>query len=410
MEAAQKRVRARREIVLISLMTALCLAGDSFLYIALPLHWEAAGLDTLFEVGVILAANRIVRIPLNPLVARFYRRATCRQGFFLAVFFSVVSTAGYGLVQGLAAWLVMRFLWGLAWTLLRLGTLFTIVRVADPGMLGVLTGINNGLYRLGSLAGMLLGGLLADSLGLAAAALMMAALAVPAFALLLMSPGVGRGEAGGRESADTAHGALPSRLSHGCLVRVMMTAFVVAMACQGVTASTISLLVDTHMHEGLFILGATLNAATLSGVLQSLRWIWEPVLAPIFGRMSDSAGRARVTALGCAFCALTMAGAAWCTSLMPLCVMILLVLLAATMVTTASDALGNMAAMHSAGPRGCLAAFALFTDLGAAAGPLLAYAVTALADASRAWTGTGIVLAALAACWWAAGEPVDGHR
>ena len=166
---------AKAEITLISIVTALCLVGDSFLYVALPLHWESAGLATLFEVGVILAANRLVRIPLNPLITLFYNRVSCRTGIWIATILAIISTAGYGLSQGLFLWLCMRFLWGLSWTLLRLGTLFTILRVSSPSTLGYLTGINNGLYRLGSLAGMLLGGLLADSFGLQTTALFFAA-------------------------------------------------------------------------------------------------------------------------------------------------------------------------------------------------------------------------------------------
>ena len=34
-------------VVAIALITAACLIGDSMLYIALPTHWETAGLDSL---------------------------------------------------------------------------------------------------------------------------------------------------------------------------------------------------------------------------------------------------------------------------------------------------------------------------------------------------------------------------
>ena len=103
---------AKREITAISIVTALCLCGDSFLYVALPLHWETAGLASLFEVGIILAANRVVRLPLNPLITLFYNKFSCWTGLFLATLLAIASTAGYGLGQGVLFWVAMRFVWG----------------------------------------------------------------------------------------------------------------------------------------------------------------------------------------------------------------------------------------------------------------------------------------------------------
>ncbi len=394
--------RARSEITAISLVTALCLAGDSFLYIALPLHWEEAGLASLFEVGLVLAANRVVRLPLNPLVTRLYGRCSCRAGFLLACLFAAVSTAGYGLGQGLLAWLLLRFLWGLAWTLLRLGTLFVLVRAADPGSLGRLTGINNGLYRLGSLAGMLLGGLLADAFGLQASALIFAALALPAPFLLMARVSAWEPERG-------ADGAAPAR-GAGLMPRdgrewwVMMTAFAVAMTFQGVTASTISVLLEGDGSGGVVLFGLTLGAAGLSGLLQSLRWAWEPFLAPAAGRLSDRRGRARVTAWSFALAAAAMACAVRAVSLPALCAGLVLVQLSATVLTTAADALGNDQALRADNPRHYLSRFALFTDLGAAAGPLLAYAVAGAASVEAAWTMTALALALFAMHWMRRGD------
>lgn len=396
---------AKAEITLISIVTALCLVGDSFLYVALPLHWESAGLATLFEVGVILAANRLVRIPLNPLITLFYNKVSCRTGIWIATILAIISTAGYGLSQGLFLWLCMRFLWGLSWTLLRLGTLFTILRVSSPSTLGYLTGINNGLYRLGSLAGMLLGGLLADSFGLQTTALFFAAVSCLAPLVMLKMPKREERTRGNPSQTSALQAANRAGwkeiLAKGPALWVMMTAFVVAMTYQGVTASTISMLLDAHSHEKLVILGLTLSAATLSGGLQAMRWVWEPFLAPFFGSLSDGRmGRCRLSAIAFAISAVTLLPGALDLALVPLSLVILLVLLSGTLLTTATDALGNDAALLSENSRTYLSAFALFTDLGAAAGPLFAYTVIALAGTGLAWVLTSLFLAVFAVYWW----------
>ena len=161
------------------------------------------------------------------------------------------------------------------------------------------------------------------------------------------------------------------------------------------------MLLDAHSHEKLVILGLTLSAATLSGGLQAMRWVWEPFLAPFFGSLSDGRmGRCRLSAIAFAISAVTLLPGALDLALVPLSLVILLVLLSGTLLTTATDALGNDAALLSENSRTYLSAFALFTDLGAAAGPLFAYTVIALAGTGLAWVLTSLFLAVFAVYWW----------
>ena len=111
--------QALRLARIMAAITAFCLIGDTMLYIALPLCWQACGLDALWQVGVLLAVNRLVRLPLNPLVRRLYARISRRTGMLLAVLLAAGTTLLYGLAQSFAVWLLLRCLWGLAWTLLR---------------------------------------------------------------------------------------------------------------------------------------------------------------------------------------------------------------------------------------------------------------------------------------------------
>ena len=67
---------ARRLARSMAVVSAFCLTGDTMLYIALPLFWQECGLTALWQVGVLLAVNRLVRLPLNPLVRLLYTRCT----------------------------------------------------------------------------------------------------------------------------------------------------------------------------------------------------------------------------------------------------------------------------------------------------------------------------------------------
>lgn len=76
---------ARRLARSMAVVSAFCLTGDTMLYIALPLFWQECGLTALWQVGVLLAVNRLVRLPLNPLVRLLYTRIDQHTGMALAV-------------------------------------------------------------------------------------------------------------------------------------------------------------------------------------------------------------------------------------------------------------------------------------------------------------------------------------
>lgn len=160
-----EKERASRQVIVISLITAACLIGDSMLYIVLPICFAQAGLSSLWEVGIILSVNRLVRLPLNPMVGWLYRHISDRTGIFIATVLATITTFSYAFADGFAVWLLLRCLWGIAWTLLRLGGFYCILNVSSDDNRGYFMGLYNGLYRIGSLAGMLLGGIFADWLG-----------------------------------------------------------------------------------------------------------------------------------------------------------------------------------------------------------------------------------------------------
>lgn len=45
-------------MIVLGLVTALCILGDSMLYIVLPIYWREGGIASLWEVGLILSVNR----------------------------------------------------------------------------------------------------------------------------------------------------------------------------------------------------------------------------------------------------------------------------------------------------------------------------------------------------------------
>ncbi len=387
-----------RPVVVISLATALSLLGDSMLYIALPVHWREAGLDSLWQVGALLAINRLVRLPINPLIGLLYQRISLKTGLLIAVVLGAISTCGYGWAQGFVAWMLLRALWGVAWSLFRIGGLTAVVRCAESSGQGQAMGMYNGLYRLGSLFGMSLGGLLVAFHGLPALAWAFGLLSLLGLPLLVFGfhlPTTAEPER--RQNA--APKACESTIHDPWVV--LLTGSCIALLIQGIMASTLSALIERYYGSTVELLGVLLSATALSGLLSSARWAWEPWLASRMGRWSDGP-RGRLPLL----VGFLLLGA---SSFLPMAMglplpiwlaITLVALLTSTALTTLGDALAADTARRIGAVR-FMTRYSIGQDLGAACGPLLAYLLLSLTGGfGWLYAGGSLLLGVLALYWW----------
>src|SRR5437762_9716073 len=95
-----------------ALTLGLALPGDTVLYLLLPLHAAEFGVS-LPEAGLLLAANRLVRIAGYGWVARGYERFGPRAACLTAAVGAFGSTCGYAALS-CVEWLLLSCLrWGL---------------------------------------------------------------------------------------------------------------------------------------------------------------------------------------------------------------------------------------------------------------------------------------------------------
>lgn len=388
-----------RPVISIALLTAACLTGDSMLYIVLPTHWHEAGLTSLWEVGALLSVNRLIRLPLNPVVGWLYQRISSRSGVLFAGCLAVFTTLSYGYLQGLWALLAVRCLWGAAWTFLRLGGYFSILDCSCDANRGHLMGTYNGLFRLGSLAGMLFGGLIADAYGLRVTATIFALVTLAAIPVAVIY--IPRTGSTACHIAGNWRG-VSQIIRKTEVLWTLITGLVIALVYQGILNATLSHLIKTHEAETVVVAGIALGAASLAGILQAVRWGWEPWLAPFFGRLSDGKRGRRP------FLCATIAAAALLFSLIPMqmslpmwLLLLIGVQVTATILTTIPDALASDAA-SSYSKSVVMTGYSFATDLGAALGPLAAYILTQFFGTYVAYWGSAALLAALLAKWYLA--------
>ena len=144
-----------------SLALALASFGDAYLYAFLPVNALNVGLSVA-SVGILLSINRFIRIFANQWMVGVFARYGFRLVTILATALAALSTFGYGAGLGLAGWLLMRILWGLAYSAMRISSLSYALEHKQQGLS---LGISRAVYELGPLGGLALGPLLVEVLG-----------------------------------------------------------------------------------------------------------------------------------------------------------------------------------------------------------------------------------------------------
>jgi len=354
-----------RRVVAVSLAVAATLPGDALLYAVLPVMYADLGLE-LWMVGVLLSANRIVRLVTNPLAGAYAARVGIHRPFVAAVFATSAVTAAYAAAPSFVAWVALRFVWGALWSFLRLGGFLAALAAGSMGR-GYALGFYNGVANLGTLTAMATGGLLTDTIGLDATLLVFAALALPAGFAMLRE---GKGEEDRPvEEADAADDLAPRPLERW---GVYSAALVTGMAGSPLVLATLGLLLVERFGHEISFAGFVLGAATLNGAFLGLRFAMQPFWAPLAGHWSDRFGRLRFGAGMGVLTAGAMVAVTAAEGLVWTLVTAFFVFIGGAALRVSSDALAGDAAPPAARAR-FMGWYANAGDLGSALAPALAY-------------------------------------
>ena len=155
---------------------ALLIMGDSFLYSALPVSAPDLHLS-LFQVSVLLSANRWVRLASNTVVALLMPRLPTRWFFAGASVLGMASTVVFVRQPTFGVMVLARLVWGLAWSVFRQSAYLAVWQEPREHQ-GRQLGYWWGIVRVGSGVGVLLGGIMLDLHGFTAAFWVLAGLAV----------------------------------------------------------------------------------------------------------------------------------------------------------------------------------------------------------------------------------------
>jgi MFS family permease len=356
-----------------SSIMSLALLGDALLYAVLPAYAESFGL-TLAWVGVMLSANRIVRVFAYGIIARLTQRVGVRSMCIAAAVVATLSTALYGISQGPVMMLVARILWGLTYATLVLATLS--YAIASRERAGTRVGVGQAIQRIGPIFALLFGAWLVGETGPTTVFLILAvptALAIP-FALSLP-----------RGVSAQVKDSKPASLAKPKPIDVLF--FLQGYGVDGVFAVSITL---------IFARDAPLSEAVLGGgALLAMRHFGEAIAAPLFGWIADKVGARRVFIVAAALTMLGFIGVAVGMTITGALLMLIfrgaLASLGPAVIAQSlradEDALGALARMQT------------WRDIGASCGPLVTGFLLTVVSAELQHAMVAVAMAAGIAYW-----------
>ena len=262
-----------KTIISSSTLMSLALLGDSLIYAILPVYADDFGL-TIPMVGILLAANRIVRIFIytfiSKLVSTFGARALC----IMAAIIATLSTFLYGISTGFFPLLCARILWGIAYAILLISTLaYAVTKKSEAG---TRIGTSQSIQRIGPIIALLLGTWLAAIWSPNNVFLI---LAIPtSFSILIALTLPKHVKTQPTQKRHSAKLTKPSILD--------LLFFIQGYAIDGLFAVSITLMLAEK--------NTLANAVIGGGALLALRHVGEALAAPLFGSLGDKFGAVRI--------------------------------------------------------------------------------------------------------------------
>lgn len=274
------------------------LAGDLTLYAVLPAVALTTGIH-LFNIGILLSANRFVRFVSNPLVGLFLTSHRRRTFFVTGLFLGAVTTLLYQFQNQFWIFLTGRILWGVAFSITFITGYSMVMDIAEQEKRGRKSGLLQTYYLIGFATTPVIGAMLYSKFNYPVAMMICSMLGfMGAIIALLFVPETftlsNLGEI--RSSANPSQPDQPSPWRQRLLDELKRVDTLICNAIYGLTffvgegilMSTITYYIISVFGEDLTFNGYVITAATAGGIILSLRALISAFTAPFVGKASDT--------------------------------------------------------------------------------------------------------------------------
>jgi MFS family permease len=310
-------------------------------------------------VGIILSANRWIRLASNHLAEYCFRRYPSNLWLVGAFITGSFVTAVYGLADMFVMLLGARILWGVCFSFLRQAGVMTVVKSSSATHLGERMGFFRGVIAIWLTIGLFLGSLSHDMFGFTITLVCLSILSLVAVPLgALSQKSISQSD---QEFAKSA----PGNVNAG----VICCGFASGLVGAGMIMSTLGLILKQQVGESMEVVGYTVGVATLTGIMLGFRWLIDGLGSPVLGAVADRFGRQRSITHLLILNAVTLLVVSFLTKPALLILLIFVFFSGATALMTLLSAQAGQS-----GPRS-VASYSTAVDLGMSMGPIIGWSI-----------------------------------
>lgn len=289
-----KTKRSSRFILnLLGVGTAISILGDATLYTVLPHPDISAQLGvTLSMVGLLLGANRAIRLVLNGPVGLLYDRMPRRALLIAALFIGSGSSVFYAVGHGFWPLLMGRIFWGLAWSLLWVGGNSVVLDVSTDGDRGRNSGLYQMWFFIGVASASFLGGFLTDLFGFRTGQwISVVFIAASALVWFFFLPETRIDETPAKDAVEGTRATGTREMPWKLIAITSFPIFISRFLAGGVLAGTAILWLSDIFGEAAPVAALFIPIATLTGLYVALSSLISVGNTHLAGSVSDRLGR-----------------------------------------------------------------------------------------------------------------------
>ncbi len=351
---------------------AIAIMADQAIYVIVQIPAWQDFLDlSLIDVGILLSANRFIRLLTNHWAERLVHKVNATAVYVGVLVLAAGVAAMYGTWPIFWMLLVGRILWGLCWSVIRQVGVMTSMDASHESKTGSAMGFYSGLARVGAVVGMLIAGWMCKGKEPQMQAFRYCFWLIGGLSLLAVIPGslARRGIEGHHSEFRRPREAGSVYHKHGLLI----CGFVVGFVGVGLIVSTMGFILDHGFGNWLTIGGMVISITAINGAILAMRQGVDAAGGPILGGIVDRMGHKRGmfmlfcigTGILLAGLAMSFALTATMTIILVGLVMVFFVCATGLQVTLTAEAGRHGSKVYSQ--------FITASDFGAACGPLVAW-------------------------------------
>ena len=378
-------------LIVTSLGVAAALLGDAMLYVVMPSRPEFWAL-TIFQVGILLSANRFVRFFPNPLSSYIVNKFGVYRPFKLTLIGSLGVLAMYALSTSFIVLLLARLLWGACWSVLRLVSQWIASDVSNEGNVGLYLATNASLIRIGSIGGAVFGGLLSDYLGYRMTFLIFGVFTLLSWFCWLKYSRYGSSNVS--TNSNEGNRNFLSLLKDSEVFLLGISGLTVGIVISGLMSASLGHFIRAKFGVEFDLLMFTVTVTGLTGILLGFRSLAEVGVGPFGGYISDRYGRLKVLIFSVAITSIGLLLLGMSDSPEFITVMLLLVFVGGVLLTVQLLPLVSLIAeKHSRSE--VFSVYNTFQDFGSALGPFIGLSLISAAYLPYLFQACSLLLIAL---------------